>query len=456
MHDTPLELLSRYDRPGPRYTSYPTVPQWTANFDATEARRALSRHRAERAAHQALPLSLYVHIPFCRERCLFCGCNVVIDRHDFLAPTYPNEIRHELELVIQSLGRDAELLDLHFGGGTPTHLSPQELTKLVQICEAPFAARAERERSIEVDPMVTSDDHLRTLRELGFSRISMGVQDLDATVQALIGRNQSAQSTRDFQLRCQAHGFVSIHMDLIYGLPGQTRESFARTIQTMLEWQPDRVSLFNYAHVPWMQPHQRRLDASQLPKPLDKWNMLLDARAAFGAAGYRAIGLDHFARPGDALARAVDEGRIRRNFMGYTAQGETAVLALGMSAISEIGGAFYQNHSRLPRYRTALLENELPIARGMWVDDEDRRRGQVIHDLLCRGRVRWSDFDFEPQRHFAVELSRLAPLRNDGLVRIQADGLELTDLGQVLARNVAMVFDRHLDANPSVRYSRTI
>jgi oxygen-independent coproporphyrinogen-3 oxidase len=205
-----------------------------------------------------------------------------------------------------------------------------------------------------------------------------------------------------------------------------------------------------------MQPHQRRIDEKLLPAPVAKWNMLLDARAAFAAGGYRSIGLDHFARPGDALARAVDEGRIRRNFMGYTAQGESSVLALGMSAISEIGGAFYQNHSRLPRYRSALAEGELPIARGMWIDDEDRLRGQVIHDLLCRGRVVWSSLAIDPSQRFANEMAQLAPLAEDGLVIVQPEGLELTELGKVLARNVAMVFDRHLTRNPAARYSRTV
>ena len=456
MIQTPLELLARYDRPGPRYTSYPPVPQWSDSFDAAQARLALRRQREAHAAGKSLPLSLYVHIPFCRERCLFCGCNVVIDRHDELAPGYASEIQRELTLIGEQLGPEQDLLDLHLGGGTPTHLSPSELAHLVRLCEAPFGSKPQRERSIEVDPLVTSDEHLQTLRELGFSRISMGVQDLDADVQAAIGRNQSAESTREFQLRCQAHGFGSIHMDLIYGLPLQSRESFARTIQTILEWQPDRVSLFNYAHVPWMQPHQRRIDEKLLPAPVEKWNMLLDARAAFAAGGYRSIGLDHFARPGDALARAVDEGRIRRNFMGYTAQGESAVLALGLSSISEIGGAFYQNHSRLPRYRSALAEGELPIARGMWVDDEDRLRGQVIHDLLCRGRVVWSSLDIDPSQRFVDEMAQLAPLAEDGLVLVTPERLELTELGKVLARNVAMVFDRHLSRNPAARYSRTV
>jgi oxygen-independent coproporphyrinogen-3 oxidase len=452
MLETPLELLARYDRPGPRYTSYPTVPQWNARFGAADASRALRRQREA----GALPLSLYVHVPFCRERCLFCGCNVVIDRQSQLAPGYASEIRHELKLVAKQLGPDQDLLDLHLGGGTPTHLTPQQLVELVELCEAPFGRSSDRERSIEVDPLVTSDEHLRTLRELGFARISMGVQDLDADVQAAIGRHQSAASTREFQLRCQAHGFDSIHMDLIYGLPRQNRDGFARTIRTILDWRPDRVSLFNYAHVPWMQPHQRRIDETLLPAPIDKWHMLLDARAAFAAAGYRCIGLDHFARPGDALARAVDEGRIRRNFMGYTAQGESAVLALGMSSISEIGGAFYQNHNRLPRYRGALAQDELPVARGIWIDDEDRLRGRIIHDLLCRGRVVWSDIAADAPQRFAAELERLAPLVEDGLVVRRPDRIELTELGKVLARNAAMVFDRHLARQPQVRYSRTV
>ncbi len=449
-------LIERYDRPGPRYTSYPTAPAWTDTFDAAAYERELSgRHSTTR------PLSLYLHVPFCQERCLYCGCNVVIAKNDSIAVPYVDSLLTEIELTLDRLPGPRRVVQLHLGGGTPTYLSPGQLQTLINVLKTSFEFDADAELSVEVDPGVTSTDHLKALRSLGLHRISMGVQDLDPRVQQAVHREQSTESLKAFFDQCRSQGFDSINVDLIYGLPHQTPASFDSTVDTILSWEPDRVALFSYAHVPWIKPHQRLMDADKLPTPQDKLRIFLSARSRFLDANYDAIGMDHFARHDDELAAARRRGELRRNFMGYTTKPQSDVLAFGMSAISEVGSCYAQNQSRLSHYQRDVGRGALPTQRGVRLSDDDKLRRDVIMDIMCNTALDKRRIEqlhgIEFDTTFAQELQALVPLAKDGLIELNDGGFTVTDVGQVLLRNVAMVFDRYLPENADqVLYSRTV
>ncbi len=455
-------LLDKYDRPGPRYTSYPTAPAWR-DFGPDEARAALHRYAEADDRGEAPPLSLYVHVPFCEERCLYCGCNVVIAPQDKVSAPYMEVLDKEISLQAAELGRRRRVTWLHLGGGTPTYLQPSQLEQLVQWLRARFDFVEDAEISIEVDPVVTTEEHLRSLRRAGFNRISMGVQDLDPRVQEAVQRVQPAELTHRFYALCRELGFASVNMDLVYGLPYQTVESFARTVDTLVEWGPDRVAVFNYAHVPWIKPHQKLLPEHALPGPREKLAIFLETKRRFEAGGFEAIGLDHFAKPDDELAVARREERLRRNFMGYTTQPETESLAFGVTGISEIGGAYVQNLSRLSQYQRAVLEGTLPAHRGLSMSEDDRLRNDVIMDLMCnlvidkRAIEARHGIDFDTT--FAEALEGLREMEADGLVALREDRIEVTDRGQLLVRNAAMHFDAYLEppgSSDKPLFSRTV
>lgn len=460
------ELVARYDRPGPRYTSYPAVPAWSDSFGADAYARKLGELDAAAALHRAAPLSIYVHLPFCKQRCLYCGCNVVISKKPEITTPYLAALKAEVDLVAARIGGARRVTQLHLGGGTPTYLEPHELRELGQRLKGTFDFAADAECSVEVDPRVTSDAHLAVLRELGFDRLSMGVQDLDPAVQEAIGRVQPEDETRAFFSRCRSAGFSSINVDLIYGLPLQTTSSFARTIASVAAWSPDRVALFSYAHVPHMRPHQAKMPASALPPATTKMGLYVDAVARFEEAGYRWIGLDHFAKPKDELARAHAAGTLRRNFMGFTTKPETEVLAFGLSAISDVGHAYAQNDPHLPSYRRRIEAGQLATTRGVALSPDDLLRRDVIMSLLCNGHV---DKQKVASRHaidfdhrFAPELQALGALADDGLIDLTPAALYVTRKGRWVLRNICMVFDAHLQA-PEVKasalrpqFSRTI
>ena len=455
-------LLDKYDRPGPRYTSYPTAPAWR-EMGPDEMRNALQRYAAADDAGEAPPLSLYVHVPFCAERCLYCGCNVVIAPRDKVSNPYLEALDADIALQAKELGRTRRVSQLHLGGGTPTYLQPAQLETLIGWLKDRFDFLPNAELSIEVDPVVTTEDHVRTLRALGFNRISMGVQDLCERVQQAVQRVQPAERTFQFYSLCRDVGFESVNMDLIYGLPFQTVERFAETVQQVTEWGPDRVAVFNYAHVPWIKPHQERMPAEALPEPKEKVAIFLETLRLFTSNGYDAIGIDHFAKSDDSLAVARRAENLRRNFMGYTTQPETESVAFGVTSISEIAGLYAQNRTRLSDYQRTVLAGTLPTHRGLAMSDDDRLRNEVIMDLMCNLAIdkrriearHGIDFDAT----FADALTGLQAMVDDGLVELEDDRIAVPERGQLFVRNAAMLFDAYLrpaEGNDKPLFSRTV
>ncbi|HHQ48874.1 MAG TPA: oxygen-independent coproporphyrinogen III oxidase [Acidobacteria bacterium] len=452
------ELLERYDRPGPRYTSYPTAPHFHELFGEAEYRDRL----AAAARRPEEPLSLYVHIPFCRERCTYCGCNVVISPHGGPEVPYLDAVERELELVAEALGRRRTLCQLHWGGGTPTYLSPAQIRRLFAAIERRFEIAPDAEVAIEIDPCVTTPEHLETLAELGFNRISMGLQDLDPEVQRAVRRIQPLELTRDQVETVRRLGVGSVNIDLIYGLPFQTEERFRDTVRTVIaELAPDRVACFSYAHVPWIKPHQRRLDEAALPRGWAKFRLFAAAVEEFLAAGYTFVGFDHFARPGDELAEALGEGRIHRNFMGYTVMPATDQVGIGLTSIGDVAGAYAANAKNLAAYHRALADGTLPVDRGILRTPEDELRGAVIRRIICTLELPFAwvedELGVDPREHFADALAALEPMAADGLVELDATGLRVTPRGRFFLRNLCMPFDAHLEtASTRPIYSRTV
>ncbi len=452
----PHELIARYDRPGPRYTSYPTAPEW-GEVTAADARAAL-----ERVAADPRPVSLYFHLPFCEHMCLFCGCHVVVARNHTKIPRYLEAIAREIALVREIVG-PKKVVQLHFGGGTPTFLSPDQLRHLGEQIWQAFSPTDDAELSVEVDPVVTRREHFEALRSVGFNRVSMGVQDFDDEIQRRTERIQPESLTCELFGTARALGFTSINLDLMYGLPGQTSANLVRSAKRVVELGADRIALFGYAHVPWMKPHQKKLETYGIPEAPERWEMFNAARVTLLEAGYQAIGFDHFARPEDELARAGQKRRLNRNFQGYTVLEPTHVLALGLSAIADAGGSYLQNAKKLADYYAAIEAGELPVEKGMRLSAEDHLRRRVITDLMCNLYV---DFDAIDERfgiafeeHFAGALAQMAPLVADGLVVRHPRALEITERGRVFMRNVAMPFDEYLGKarqSDAPRFSRTV
>jgi oxygen-independent coproporphyrinogen-3 oxidase len=443
----PIDLLRRYDRPGPRYTSYPTAVEFHERFDQDAYRDRL----ADAATHGDEPLSLYMHLPFCRERCTFCGCMVVITQKREVSERYLAYLHREIEMLAGALGPRRRIVQYHWGGGTPTYLSVPQMAALHAEVTRHFRLEPGAEIAIEVDPRVTSHEQLALLRELGFNRLSLGVQDMTPEVQEAIGRIQPEEVTRSLYDEARRLGFESINIDLIYGLPLQTRESFGETIDSVIALRPDRVAAYSYAHVPWVRAHQKGIDVAALPTGDRKLELFAEAMERFLAAGYQQIGMDHFAVPGDDLARAAAAGRLHRNFMGYTTRPAADMVGVGVSAIGDVAGAFAQNVKKLSTYYAAIDAGRFPIERGYRLDEDDVIRRHVILGLMCGFEVDFAAFRARTGRafseYFAPELAELAagPLP-DGLVTIDDRRLALTASGRLLVRNVCMVFDRHLRA----------
>lgn len=438
-------ILPRYVESGPRYTSYPTAPTWSERYDAAAFRADLSAL----ATRPGDPLALYAHVPFCRSLCHFCACNRIITQREALPIAYLDAVEREIATVREAAGCARPVTQLHWGGGTPTHLTPPQIERLHgALCEA-FPLAPDAECSIEVDPRVTSVEQLECLAQLGFRRLSLGVQDFDPRVQAAVHRVQSVEDTAALVEAARNAGFDAIAFDLIYGLPFQSEASMARTLDHVLAIGPDRVALYSYAHVTWVAKQQRGFERHDLPSPAAKLAILVAAIRRFLAAGYVYVGFDHFARPDDALARALAAGTLRRNFMGYTTQAGVDLLGFGPSAISETREAYAQSARELDAWGDAARAGALATVRGHRLDDDDRRRGWVIARILCTGRVTpaaYGETFGEPlAERFGAELESLAPLERDGLVRRASDGsFELTPLGRLLARSVAMRFDAYL------------
>ncbi|HEX2650136.1 MAG TPA: oxygen-independent coproporphyrinogen III oxidase [Burkholderiales bacterium] len=458
MHYPPFELLvdpalvRKYDLSGPRYTSYPTADRFVEAFGAPELGQWLERRDI---GGISLPLSVYVHLPFCDRICYYCACTKVVTRDhgrsgkyiDYLA----REIRHACEYLGAQAGQSRParpISQLHWGGGTPTFLAREEMAALMAALDEHFARGPATETSIEVDPRTAEPGRMAFLAELGFNRTSIGVQDFDPAVQAAVHRVQSEAETRRVIDEARAAGFRSVNLDLIYGLPRQTVRSFDATLEKVLAIAPERIALYSYAHLPALFKPQRRIAQADLPSPDEKLSILMLAIERLTRAGYRYIGMDHFARPEDELALAQEQGRLQRDFQGYSARPAADLLGFGMSAIGRVGPTYYQNAKRVDEYYAALDAGRLPVCRGLELTADDLARRAIIQSLACNFRVSMESIEIahvmDFRRAFAAELAELRRLQDDGLVELEGDWIVVTPRGRLLVRAVCMVFDRYL------------
>lgn len=444
------ELLLKYNTAGPRYTSYPTAPVWQDSYDAQTHEQTI-RQTNSRTEPNPHPLSIYTHLPFCEQRCLFCGCNVVITKQRDQAEKYLGYLFKEMETIAGWMDRSRPVVQFHWGGGTPTYLSEEQMERLFRFQTSLFPLSPDAEVAIEVDPRVTTPEQLNVLRELGFNRISLGVQDFNPQVQETIHRVQPLDMTTATVEHCRALGFEGLNFDLIYGLPFQTVESFTQTVQEVIALSPDRIALYSYAHVPWLSPHQTQIPENALPETETKFRILQTALQLLTEAGYLYIGMDHFAKPQDELGQALQKGTLHRNFMGYTVQQghlPSDLYGFGVSAISGLQGQFAQNWRKLSQYYEALDNNRIPVMRGYVLSDEDKLRQQVILAILCQGRIDYANvnqqFGIDFKTHFAEALQQLAVPAEDGLVVLNSDSLLVTPVGRMFSRNLAMPFDAYL------------
>jgi oxygen-independent coproporphyrinogen-3 oxidase len=444
------ELMRRYDVPGPRYTSYPTVPEWRHDLGSDAFAERLE---AAGRAGQAAPLSLYVHLPFCRSLCWYCGCNVVIAQDACATERYLDQLVMEMDLVGERLGFRRSLSQVHWGGGTPTFLSEAQLERLWTEITRRFTLLPDAEVAVEVHPAVTTPAQLTLLRQLGFNRVSMGLQDFNPRVQAATNRLQTPEQTRALLEHARALGFSGVNFDLIYGLPHQEPEGWAHTLSQVLQMRPDRLAVYSFAYMPEVLKHQRRMPAEAIPSGRAKLDLLRAAYGTFVGAGYRPIGMDHFAVPEDELARAQEQRMLGRNFQGYTVKWAADVVALGSTGISDVAGAYFQNVRQLPRYAANLKQGRFATERGIYLSEDDKRRRAVITQLMCNF---WVDLGSDAESYFELELERLRTFEEDGLVLRTGTQLELTPLGRLFVRNVAMVFDAYLAWAERPRFSRTV
>jgi oxygen-independent coproporphyrinogen-3 oxidase len=450
-----LEQIKKYNVPGPRYTSYPPAvhfkPELTSDF-------VLDRIRTNNLTTR--DLSLYFHLPFCRSLCWYCGCNTVITRNQGHSETYLHYLNKEMSLVSPLTNPRRKVTQIHLGGGTPTFLEPDELRRLGDMIREHFAVAPDAESSVEIDPRRLTRDHLQALRDAGHNRISIGVQDIDENVQAAINRIQPFELTQQSVAWARECGFASIGVDLIYGLPNQSVSTFARTLNRILTLQPDRLALFSYAHVPWIKPAQKLLKPEFMPSPESKFAIFKLAVETLTANGYAYIGMDHFARRGDELEVAQREGKLQRNFQGYSTRAGADIYAFGMTSISQTPDLYWQNEKDLLRYYSRLDAGELPVASGYVMSPDDQLRRETIMRLMCDMKL---DFPSMSQNlgvdfadYFSSEIAALANLEQDGLIQSNSRGMEVTSTGRLLIRNIAMCFDPHAASRPEGVYSRTI
>ena len=454
------DLLRRFDVSGPRYTSYPTADRFVEAFSEADYSQALTQRRTGAAA-MTLPLSLYVHIPFCESLCYYCACNKIITKHHDRASKYLRYLSREVELHTAILGTGQTVSQLHLGGGTPTFLSDDELRELMGMLRRNFTFAPGGEYSIEVDPRTIDNKRLDTLAELGFNRLSFGVQDFDPAVQKAVHRVQPAEQVFALVEAARARNFDSINVDLIYGLPQQSPESFDRTLAQVNELRPDRIALYAYAHLPERFKPQRRIATVELPSGSAKVSMLSRSMASFMGAGYVYVGMDHFALPNDALAIAKRQGRLHRNFQGYSTQPDCDLIGLGVSSIGRIGATYSQNAKTLEEYYDYLDQGSVPVVRGLALTRDDMIRRAVIMALMCQGHVTCESIELafliDFKSYFANELASLQTLADQGLVTFDKTQIQVTDMGWFFVRAVAMVFDRYLQTDRTrAKFSKII
>jgi oxygen-independent coproporphyrinogen-3 oxidase len=462
MHSLVLnpELLQRYDVAGPRYTSYPTADRFVEAFGEADYLQALEQRR-DGVGTKAYPLSLYVHIPFCESLCYYCACNKIITKHHERGAEYLHYLEREVDLNIAHLGQGQVVSQLHLGGGSPTFLSDAELAQLMAMLRRNFHLTPGGEYSVEIDPRTVTHERLAHLAQLGFNRLSFGVQDFEPVVQKAVHRIQPAEQVFDLVAAARELGFESVNVDLIYGLPMQTPETFERTLEQITQLRPDRIALYAYAHLPERFKPQRRIHTQDLPPAASKLVMLSSAMRVLMAAGYVYVGMDHFALPTDALAVAKRQGRLHRNFQGYSTQPDCDLIALGVSSIGRVGPTFSQNVKTLDEYYDLLNQGRLPVVRGMALSRDDLVRRTVIMALMCQGSVLFESIELSHlvdfKQYFAAEMDSLAIMQDQGLLNIDDTGVHVTELGWFFVRGVAMVFDKYLQADKNrARFSKII
>ena len=450
-----LELVKKYNVPGPRYTSYPPATHFTEKVTFDMLRDKIrANNETER------DLSLYFHLPFCYSLCWYCGCTTVITTSQEQSGTYIDYLKKDLALMGQFLNPRRSVVQIHFGGGSPTFMTPDEFRALGELIHSRFRVAKDVEASVEIDPRRLTRDHVKAMREAGFNRASLGVQDYDPQVQKAVHRIQPREMTEEVAGWLREAGFISLNVDLIYGLPLQTPQSFEKTLNEVLEMSPDRFAVFNYAHVPWIKPHQKIFKDAMLPTPETKFDLLKTVVEKLTSAGYVYIGMDHFAKATDELALAQQAKTLQRNFQGYSTHGNADIYAFGMSSISHAGGVYWQNQKELPDYYRMLDEGKVPCHKGYILSEDDNVRAWTIMRLMCDLGLDYAAMSRQLGIDFAVyfgrELDSLADLEADGLLQRHADGFTVTNLGRLLIRNIAMRFDAYLPQEKERRYSRTV
>ena len=437
------DFVNRYNRPGPRYTSYPTAPVWTDAYGPADYEAAMQNAETHRS-----PVSLYMHLPFCESLCLFCACNVIIRKDKSGTPPYLSILKKEIDHIASRVSRDRQVAQIHWGGGTPTYLSPEQIEDLFIYTRERFTFAPDAEIGIEVDPRVTSSNHLEVVRKMGFNRLSMGIQDFKEDVQKAIHRIQPYELTRELIATARQLGFDSINVDLIYGLPYQTAESFAHTVGQIVGLSPDRIAMFSYAHVPWLKKQQGSFVA-HLPEGMKKFDIFRNGLLKFLEAGYLYIGMDHFAKENDELAVSQRNRTLHRNFQGYTTKAGADLYGMGITAISGIQGTYAQNYRDIPSWEKAVRESGVATMRGYQLSQDDIIRREVISRLLCHTVIFKDEvskqFRINFDEYFAPELERLKMPQEDGLVVLNDKEIRTAWLGRIFIRNLAMVFDPYLE-----------
>ncbi|MGE5681662.1 MAG: oxygen-independent coproporphyrinogen III oxidase [Bacillota bacterium] len=465
MFQIDLDKVRKYDKPGPRYTSYPTAPQFNESFRHEQYLDEIIKTNYvsdPTSAVSTLPdISLYYHIPFCDTLCYFCGCNMLITRNRERVKEYVKYLKKEIDLLRTYILPDRKVTQLHWGGGTPTHLDPDEIQDLIKYISQSFDFKSEIEAGCEIDPRGLTREHLEALRQGGFNRISMGVQDFNEKVQKAVNRIQPEDITRQTVNWVRELGFNSINLDLMYGLPFQSAETFGATVDKVIDISPDRIAVFNYAHVPWMKKHMALIHPEDLPAPEEKLQILKMTVEKLTSAGYVFIGMDHFAKPDDELAAAFREKKLYRNFQGYSTNAGADLYAMGITAISQLQRIYAQNFKTEKEYFAALDENILPVAKGYYLNEDDLLRRSVIMRLMCDFELNIPKFEKEHninfREYFAWGLNNLKPLEEDNLVVLTEDDIKVTEMGRLLVRNIAMNFDGYIERKEdTARYSRTV
>lgn len=457
------QLIRAYDKSGPRYTSYPTAVQFHSEFGEHEFKEwAHKTNLKSQSSAVPTPLSLYFHIPFCDTVCFYCGCNKVVTKDRSRAAPYLQRVHREIELQGQLFDSNRMVDQLHWGGGTPTFISHDEMRELMRVTAEHFPMRTDDsgEYSIEIDPREVKDDTLALLRELGFNRLSLGVQDFDPKVQKAVNRIQSEEKTLAVIESARQLGYKSISVDLIYGLPFQNVTSFSATINKILDATPDRLSIFNYAHLPTMFKPQRRINEEDLPSPAEKLEILRTTMELLNQGGYEFIGMDHFAKPDDELAIAQNSGTLYRNFQGYSTHADCDLIAMGITSISKVGDTYSQNVKTLDEYYEHIDAGKLPVFRGIELTQDDLLRREVITQLICHFALDFQiieqAFDIKFNDYFSQEINELQTMQQDGLLKLDKQHIEVLPVGRLLIRNICMVFDKYLRMSKEQKFSKVI